>query len=398
MKKTDEEMDSLIDKYLGEIMSREKPDVKLYQGTIEFILQLSVQKMIAELDEIKRLLLITAENKTYSVLQAYVYKVASSYRESGSAGPGDVQMLRNLSQQIDSFEISSYQFIEILLFQTYLVSMDRLERLPNIDYGNFFYYNQMAPKDVDIAEDIYFLNEKLNGFVYARFLLDMEGLGLKGDLQKKEVESEVKNQSEILRCLSSLIDTYTNWLHMSPSKISVVDSVTAKNGMSADEEFLFSKISRSVAGTKRRPAIPTTFLLTITEDGIRSAYKELEKSNRKFGLDNTEDAFVYLFQGKPITSNFKPIIWRHSLRSLIYFFSKMVKEGILLNTTWPSHIVNHSLIIHNGEIPTIGRLKSTKVQISDWLEMSDEEMYKRKEFNDYRFFLSIVDLLKAKKI
>jgi hypothetical protein len=385
----------LIDEYLNEIMSREKPDVKMYQGTIDFILLISVQKIIAELDELRKLVLGASEKHAHSVLKNHIGLLESIYGQSGSNRVTEAQEMRDLCIEND-FKTASCLFIEKQLFRTYKVDMQRLERLPGISYDNFFYYNQMAPSDVDIAEDVYYLNQQVNRFFYMRFLFDLEILGLGGDHGKNDVGGKSKSKNDIIQYLANLIGTHTDWQHTFQIGGVAGDVMTVRNGILADEGFLFSKIS-SVALTKRSRIIPTTFLLATTEEAIRSAYKELIKSNKEFGLDNTEDAFLYLFQGKPITSNYKPIVWHHTLRSLTYFFSKMVKEGVLLKKTWQSYIIKHSLIIHYGKIPTKDLLKATKGQISDRLEISDREAYNSKEYNEYRFFLSIVDLLKPIK-
>jgi len=395
MQTSDEQVESLISKYLDEIISREKPDVKMYQGTIDFILLVSVQKIIAELDELRKLVLGASEKHTHLVIKNHIAQLESIYAQPGSSRVMEAQEMKDLCKEND-FKTASCLFIEKRLFQTYKVDKQRLERLPSISYDNFFYYNQMAPNDVDIAEDVHYLNEQVNRFFYLRFLFDLEILGLGGDHGKNDVGGKSKSQNDIIQYLANLIEMHANWQHTFQSDGVAGDLITIRNGIIADEGFLFSKIS-SVALTKRSPIIPTTFLLATTEEAIRSAYKDLKKSNREFGLDNTEDAFLYLFQGKPITSNYKPIVWHHTLRSLTYFFSKMVKEGILLKTKWQSHIIKHSLIIHNGKIPTKGGLKSTKRQISDRLEISDKEVYNGKEVNEYRFFLAIVDLLIASK-
>ena len=239
----------------------------------------------------------------------------------------------------------------------------------------------MAPTDVEVAEDVWFLNLKVNDFCFTRILLDLENLGKANSILSNNPPNHFLEREYLLNLLGELMKIYTNELREVQAEIGPenVYMITLHQGINANEEFLFSKydvkkahIETAIAAT---PFIPRTFALKSSDDAIRRAYKMLKSDKPKFGKHTTEAAFLYLFQGKPITSNYQPVIWEHSLRCLVFFFSKLFENGILHDDEWQSAISNHSLIYFKGKAIRKGTFikdyEYTKSSSVGWLYLAN---------------------------
>jgi len=391
-----EMINNILEQYISELEARKCPDVKAYERTIDFILIMALQKLIVESTQLQKSIFINPEENLPFLISNYVNELNNNFFDTDGLSLNEIKEFQYHNRTAD-FKTASRTIITERLFRHFSVDLERLKRLTLIDYKSFSSFNQDAANDLEMAEDVKFLDHQIANFFALRHQFDLGFYGIT-DCNNEDLINNLLSTRKEFSCetLTSLIKFYSEWKKeiQYVNGSFTVDMMTLSVGVVADDQYLFGRLVSIEDEKKQTKLLPKTFSTDADKDHLVKAYDLIKNHNNEFGRKNSQSTFLALFTDQQITADYQPVIWTLELQELVFLFARLERWAVV-KKQWQSVLYKYPVLLFEGESPDKSSLSSTKNELKEILILDDEELLRDWSSEKYFWLLPVVKALRG---